>query len=148
MLNTMQSNYAGAPFFKMVFPMLKELVNRPASLLADYNINAISALAGALELDTSKFVLGSSLTANGNATDLLIEMVTAVHGTIYLCGNGAGEYQEDGKFASAGLGLLYQNFQHPVYPQFRTERFEPGLSIIDVLMNCGLEGTRDLLLKG
>ncbi len=62
-----------------------------------------------------------------------------------MCGGGASKYQEDEKFQSNGITLLYQNFTHPVYPQFNTVEFIAGLSILDTLMNCGIDGTKKLL---
>ena len=80
-----------------------------------------------------------------DSTDLLIEIINKLNGTSYLCGNGAGGYQEDSKFEKADIKLQYQNFQHPVYNQFNTEGFIPGLSIIDPLMNIGYDGVKELL---
>jgi len=76
-----------------------------------------------------------------------VAVVKAVGGTAYLCGGGAGGYQEDTKFLEAGLELRYQQFQHPVYAQIKTGTFMPGLSIIDVLMNCGFEQARALVME-
>jgi hypothetical protein len=131
LLKTVQMNYARAPLFEQVFPLFKNLVNNPTDRLMGYNEAAIRTLAAA-----------------GEATDLLISMTRAVGGTVYLCGGGAEGYQEDDKFAQAGLELIYQNFQHPIYPQINTSEFVPGLSIVDALMNCGIEGTRRLLQQG
>ena len=54
----------------------------------------------------------------------------------HLAGDGAEAYQEDAKFAKAGIELLKQGFEHPAYPQPGQE-FVPGLSIVDALMNLG-----------
>jgi WbqC-like protein family len=145
MLMAIQSNYGRAPFFETVFPLLAELINFSTGLLADFNIHAIRVLTRALGFDPAKFILGSSLPVTGNATDLLIAMVKAVNGTAYFCGGGADGYQEDEKFAAVTLDLIYQNFQHPHYPQYNTKDFTQGLSIVDALMNCGFEGTRQLV---
>jgi hypothetical protein len=145
LLRTIINNYGRAPFFKQVYPLLERLVNYPTNLLTLYNLNAIKMLSHEIGLNSSKFVLGSTLDVYGNATELLVKMVKSVGGTAYLCGGGAEGYQEDHKFALAGLELVYQNFQHPVYPQIRSTEFVPGLSILDALMNCGFEGTRRLI---
>jgi WbqC-like protein family len=42
------------------------------------------------------------------------------------------------------LALLYQQFQPSEYPQSTTEAFTPGVSMIDVLMNCGFARARVL----
>jgi len=145
LLKTMQMNYARAPFFERVFPLVTDMVNNPTDSLADYNQAAINIMAEAVGLDASKFVIGSTLKVEGAATDLLINMTRAAGGTAYLAGGGAGGYQEDEKFAAAGIELIYQNFVHPGYPQCNTAEFIPGLSIIDTLMNVGFDGVKAML---
>lgn len=147
LVKTLEVNYRRAPSYKAVAPMLIPLINNPTDNLAEYNIAAIRAISTGVGLDASKFVFGSMLRAEGTATDLLINIVNAVGGTAYLAGGGAAAYQEDQKFATSDLELVYQGFVHPVYPQFNSTEFIPGLSIIDALMNCGFEGTR-MLIEG
>jgi len=147
MLKTIRSSYGRASYCETVFPFLEELINNPTDCLAEYNLAAVRALTGALGLDPEKLTVGSALGGNGKGTDLLISLVKAVGGTAYLSGGGASGYQEDQKFAAAGIQLIYQNFCHPVYPQGKTTSFVPGLSIIDALMHCGFEGTRALVLS-
>lgn len=145
---SIHANYHRAPFFEEVSPALEELINNPTDRLTDYNLSAIISLAKALRIDDSKIILGSTLNVQGSATDLLVSMVKAVNGTAYLCGGGAGGYQEDHKFSEAGLELIYQNYQHPIYPQRHAPEFVPGLSVIDVLMNCGFEKTGEIVRNG
>jgi WbqC-like protein family len=147
LLSAIRFNYARAPYFNAVYPLVTEWVKAASDSLSEFNVTTVRALAGALQLDQSKCVMGSTLNAGGKATDLLIAMTRAVGGTAYLCGGGASGYQEDDKFAAAGVGLIYQDYRHPVYPQGQAAEFIPGLSIIDALMHCGVEGT-GTLLKG
>lgn len=144
-LKTIQINYARVPFLKTTYPWLAKVINQPADMLADYNIAAIQAFMEYINLDTNKLILGSTLDVTGSATELLIEMVKAVDGTAYLCGGGAGDYQEDDLFGEHGIELIYQNFYHPVYAQTNTNQFTSGLSIIDSLLNCGPENTHNIL---
>jgi hypothetical protein len=144
LLKTVEASYRRAPHFAEVFPLVERLVRNPTDDLTSYNLSAITALVEALGLDSSKLRLGSALGAEGAATDLLVSMVEAAGGAAYLCGGGAGGYQEDEKFAARGLKLVYQDFAHPTYPQANAGEFVPGLSVIDALMNCGFERTRAL----
>ncbi len=144
LLKTIEMNYKSSPCYGEVFPVILPLAENPTPSLAEYNIASITALAKHLGLNTGKLILGSSLTTQGQSTDLLISMVRACGGTAYLCGGGAA-YQDDEKFPVAGLQLIYQNFTHPQYPQASSTEFVPGLSIIDALMNCGFSGVRRLL---
>ncbi len=147
MLNAIRDSYGRAPHFRSVFGFLADALANPTDSLAEFNLAAIRAVTEALGLNPAKLVLGSSLGIERKSTGLLVAVVKAVGGTAYLCGGGAGGYQEDTKFLEAGLELRYQQFQHPVYAQIKTGTFMPGLSIIDVLMNCGFEQARALVME-
>jgi hypothetical protein len=142
---TIEQNYARAPFFDAVMPTVHALLDTPGDLLADFNIAALTTIADLLRLDRRRMVRASTLDVPGAGTDLLIAIIRAVGGTTYLCGGGAGGYQDDAKFAAAGIALQYQDFRHPVYPQVNAADFAAGLSVVDALMNCGYEGVSCLL---
>ena len=145
LLRTLELAYRRAPYFEEAFPVLEEILGIGAETVAAFNLEGLRRLAGKLELGPAKIVESSSLGATGEATDLLISVVNHVGGTAYLCGGGAGDYQEDEKFAAAGVELVYQCFEHPTYTQRGEAGFTPGLSVIDALMQCGFAGTRDLI---
>lgn len=143
---SMQANYGRAPFFGEVSGFLTDLIMNPDSSLCSYNVAAIRAVAEALGVDTGKLRNSSDIPSDGSGTELLILITRSLGGAAYLCGGGAGGYQEDERFAHAGVKLIYQDFRHPVYPQHRADVFVPGLSVIDALMNLGFSGTRELLI--
>lgn len=144
LLRTLSLAYRNARHFDSVWPRIEELVSYPTDCLADYNENAIRKLCESLNLDDTRLVRGSTLAVSGNATDLLISIVTAVGGHTYLCGGGAAGYQEDEKFAQAGIRLEYQHFSSPTYDQ-QLEQFQPGLSILDALAHCGFAETERMI---
>ena len=147
LLRTIEHNYGRAAAFGDVFPLVQRILEHETDRLAELNEHGVRTIAGALGLDDSKFVRSSSLGARSHATDLLIELTRAVGGTVYLAGRLAGEtYQEDEKFAAAGISLREQRFEHPTYAQ-PVDPFVAGLSIVDALMSVGAEGTRALLGK-
>ena len=147
MIGTLRHSYARAPHFRAVFPGIEALLfSTPAGInLAEFNLTCIRTLAEMLGLDTGRLVLASSLPATGTATDLLVSLTRTVGGTAYLCGGGSGGYLEEGKFADAGLQLLYQKFQHPRYDQVGEGEFVAGLSVLDALFSCGTVTVRRLL---
>jgi hypothetical protein len=142
---TLDLNYRRASHFNDVFPLFSGLLKNPTDKVVDFNLGAIKSVLGALNLNDSKLVLGSTLPVAGHSTELLIAMVRAVGGTAYLVGGGAAGYQDDWMFEAAGLAIVAQNFQHPRYSQVGSREFVPGLSIVDVLMNIGCEATRSWL---
>lgn len=67
--------------------------------------------------DVSKFIRSSTIFTDSVATQRLIELTQSVGGQQYLCGGGAGGYQEDRESAAAGLELVYQGFIPRAYQQ-------------------------------
>lgn len=144
MLKTLENSYGPRPGFDEVYPVLRELVTNASDRLAIYNEQALIGVAEGLRLPTSRFVRSSVLRCKARATERLVELVTAVGGTTYLSGGGAGGYQEEKYFHEAGIELVYAGFAARAYPQ-RAKQFVPGLSVIDALMNVGFSETRRLL---
>ncbi len=146
MLKTIEYNYRRCTHFEEQWEFVSTLLDYESGNLSDFNVHAITALTNRLGLDSTKLVLGSSLEVEGKGTELLISMTKAVGGSAYICGGGAGGYQEDELFAEAGIKLIYQDFKHPEYDQGRAE-FTPGLSVIDALFHIGAEATGRLLRR-
>jgi WbqC-like protein len=146
-LRSLQMSYGRAPHYRDIGPIVTELIEQPTQDLSQFNLNAIRRIADGLSLQTP-FVLGSELAVAGQATEMLINLVKVTGGDAYLAGGGAAGYQEDASFREAGVELVYQDFQHPVYPQVNTDEFKPGMSIVDALMNLGFDGVRELLQAG
>ena len=140
---TVELNYAKAPYFSEVMPVIEAIFSFNNDTLIEFNLNAIKILCSALNINTDNFVLSSTLDKHGAGTDMLISIVRATGMHSYMCGGGASKYQEDEKFAQAGINLIYQNFRHPEYKQFNTSEFSKGLSVIDLLMNEGIEKSRE-----
>jgi hypothetical protein len=124
---------------------LEPLILQPEGNLARFNMAVIRAVADRIGLSHAHCVTSSSLGGQGQANELLIDLMRKVGGDCYLCGGGAAGYQNDEAFAAAGLKLRYQRFTHPVYAQIGQPDFAPGLSIVDALMNIGCGGVKGLL---
>lgn len=145
LLKTISANYTRAPFFRETMELIEPLILNPENNLAQYNGISVIAIAKHLGLPTEKFRWSSEIGVDKQASEMLISLTRAVGGNVYMCGGGAVGYQEDDAFVAADVGLIYQNFQHPVYLQNGTQEFVPGLSIIDVFMHCGSPGVQSML---
>ncbi|MBU1097711.1 MAG: WbqC family protein [Bacteroidetes bacterium] len=145
MLSSIKSNYGKSPFFQETYSVVEKLIMNPTDSLLAYNLKIIFTLTEKLNIDSSKIILATDLNPKGKATEQLINLTKAADCNTYMCGGGADGYQLDSRFEEEGIDLLYQNFKHPVYKQFNTVKFYPGLSIIDALMNCGFSETENLI---
>ena len=144
LLQTIEQSYRRAPHFEETMPLVTDIVEHDTTVLADYNEAGVRRLAAAVGLDAGKFTRASTLNVSGTATELLIAITHKLGGDSYLAGGGAAGYQEDEKFAAAGVRLRYQAFEHPTYSQL-ADGTHPGLSIVDALMHCGADATARLL---
>ena len=134
LLKTLDANYRKAARFDNAMSLLEPLIRVPESHIAEFNIEAIRAIAERLEVG-ARFVRESELGCTAQSTQLVIDLTRAAGGDVYLAGGGASGYQEDELFAQSGVALRYQNFAPSPYGP--PERFTPGLSVIDYLMHDG-----------
>jgi WbqC-like protein len=134
---TLEQAYARAPFFASTMVLLEPMLAAETPSLCELNLLGIHAIAAALKLPASRMVRASALAAGGEGTARLVALVRAAGGDAYLTGHGADGYQEDEKFAAAGIRVVRQRYGNPAYAQIGTDSFVPGLSAVDALMNCG-----------
>ena len=113
--------------------------------VAQYNTTSVLCLAEHLGLPQDKVLRSSQLSYAGTSNEMLISLVQAVGGTVYMCGGGADGYQDEALFTKAGVSLIRQEFKYPVYSQGESGSFVPGLSIIDAVAWIGFAGVRRLL---
>lgn len=144
-LNLIEQNYRKAPHFAEVMPQLQSLYASPGAGLREFNMASIELLMDILDVRIP-WVYSSTLAPVGAKNELLADLLGKVGATHYLSGVGAKDYFDPSPFAKAGVQVVWQNFVHPTYPQCHGA-FEPYLSSIDMLFNCGVQRSR-LLLRG
>ena len=140
---TLEANYARASHFDAHWPTISHLLPKPWAKLCDLNIRFLEELRAWLNL-RAELVRGSTLGVPPelSPTEKLVYMVRAVGGTAYLSGPGGRDYLVPKAFGD--VRLVFDEFRHPVYPQLFGP-FEPNLSVIDAVLNCGASETRRLL---
>ena len=136
-LQALRQNYGKAPHVEALMPLLEAALESPGSHLAALNIGLIDLVTGILGIDTPT-VLGSDVLAGEDPNARLIDLCRELAADTYLSGAGAHEYLDVDAFVAAGIEVRFQAFEHPVYAQ-RYQPFEPCLSVIDLVMNCGME---------
>ncbi|MHB1126365.1 MAG: WbqC family protein [Bacillota bacterium] len=139
------ANYAGAPFAADYLPGLRAMFDRDWQWLVDLDEALIKLLASYLGINTS-MVRASELEVEGLGTELLLNICNAVGARRYFSGISGRKYLQPELFDKAGIALEYQEFLHPVYPQ-RFGPFRPYMSVIDLLFNCGPDGSRFVTAK-
>jgi WbqC-like protein len=142
--NAVATNYARAPYYRHAVKAgdFAAVYTHEWEHLAELNISLIRLLCRLLGIDTP-VVRSSELGYEGKATDALVSMCREVGADTYLSGPGGRNYLEPEKFGAAGLTLKFHDYEPVEYPQTFGD-FVPGLSLIDLILNCG-PGSADIL---
>jgi len=145
-LNGLITNYSKAPFFNEYIGFFERTYAQDWQYLADINIHIIQYLVEALGILSKMFVRASKYKSKEGPTERLIDICKQVGGDVYLSGKDGAKYLNLEKFKKAGIKVIFQDYKHPHYLQL-FESFEPCLSVIDLLFNCGPESL-SILKKG
>ena len=132
---TLRLRYGKARWLDEYWPRLQRVYSRGFEKLCDLNVAFIKEICSILEIKTG-IHLASEFPCGGTKTVRLVELCKAVNADTYLSGAGGRNYQDEELFKAAGIELRYSDFVHPCYEQ-RFGPFVEGLSIVDLLFNCG-----------
>ena len=106
--------------------------------LTELNIHLLFWMLDELNIET-KVLMASELEVAGKRDELVLNICRLIGTDVYLSGLGARDYLDEDNFRENGVKVIWQDFKHPHYPQLWGD-FEPGMSAIDLLMNCGEDG--------
>ncbi len=146
MLKTIQLNYSKAKFFSEFFPVIENVFNTKHELVSSMNVDLIKLFCEKLNITTPIVLASEMKLAADEKNNRIIEICKSLGATIYQSGNGARKYNDENLFAANNIELRYTSFSPAEYPQLYG-MFIKGLSVIDVVMNCGWEQTA-ALVKG
>jgi hypothetical protein len=145
-LQSIRHAYSRAPWLAEHRPWLERIYQDSPAKLFDLNRLLIEELAQKLGIRTA-LCASSKLQVSKNRVERLIHVCHSLGATEYLSPIGSRDYiAADNRFPDAGIELLYQHFEHPVYRQPQGE-FISHLSVLDLLMNEG-PASQDLFRSG
>ena len=145
-LEALRTHYRKAPFFEAYIGKFEQFNQQPFTRLTEVNISCIRLLMALLGLDR-ELVLASSLQVESlDPTLRLVEICRAMRADTYLSGRDGAKYMDLTMFSNGDIQVVFQNFRHPEYCQAYGS-FQPNLSVIDLLFNCGPESLNILRSK-
>jgi hypothetical protein len=158
-------NYNKAEYFNEVYPFIEHIFKKRFELLKDFNFFSVKAVSEYLgisaeivndngkyekmenmlknETDSKDRIL-SGLQAEDIKTRRVMEICKIEDADVYINPIGGMKLYDKQIFQRNGIKLLFVNTLSYSYKQFNSE-FIPNLSILDVLMNCGKDQTKNLL---
>lgn len=147
-LKTIESNYKKAPFFDNVYQIVKESLYYSEQNLAKYLFVVIEKICNYLQIET-KLIMSSTIDKNNSlrGQDKVIEICRCLEADQYINAVGGTKLYDFSTFKNNGIRLLFLKSNEIVYRQFDDKSFQPGLSILDVMMFNSVEEIQNMLTK-
>jgi len=142
-----ENAYRKAPFFDMVMPLVRTIVENDTDDLTGYVGYSIEKIMDYLKMRT-KIMKSSDIQKDNTLAgqDRIIEICEQLHTDIYVNPSGGRLLYQAEKFKAHGIALYFLDtkFDKIVYRQFGHE-FVENLSIIDVLMFNSVDRIQEFL---
>lgn len=135
---TLEANYRRAPYFKEIALWLEPIYLQTYHNLTVLNRTLIEAVCAYLGIHTKISNSWDYQLIEGK-TERLADLCAQASGTEYISGPAAKDYIDDHCFIERGIKLTW--FDYVGYPEYQQlwGEFAHGVSILDLLFNCGKE---------
>lgn len=142
---TLWNAYHKCNEFEKVFPVLCEILDSGKDNLADYLEFSIRKVCHYLEINT-KLYLSSQVEKNTalHGEEKVLDICSRMGANVYFNAIGGKELYHFNKFAACGIKLCFLETNKIKYSQ-GNDKFEPNLSIIDVLMHNDVNMVKKML---
>jgi hypothetical protein len=137
---TIRLNYSRAPFFAEYGPQIEALYEAAGKLerLSEVNYLFLRNLCDLLGI-TTPLTWSMDYEVGEGKNERLISICQQAGATHYLSGPAAKDYVDESAFQAAGVQVEWMDYSHYREYEQRFGEFVHGLSVLDVIFNCGQE---------
>lgn len=136
-----------APHFAAVHDIVERCLNFKTDRIVDLNVHCLQVVCDAIDVQL-KLIRFEDIAANvgvvEHAGEWALRTALAMQAECYINPIGGRELFDAALFRSHGIGLSFLEPELKEYPQAGSP-FNAGLSIVDVMMFCGLDETKRLV---
>jgi hypothetical protein len=133
---TLAVNYGHSPFFGEIAAILEPAYSARYRTISELNRAMLEIVCRYLDIET-KISDSADFDLIEGRTERLADICRQAGATEYVSGPSAKAYVDEGVFQHAGIDLTWFDYSgYPEYPQLWGP-FEHGVSIVDLLFNCG-----------
>lgn len=130
-------SYLKAPSFSVHADFFNNLYTEQHIHLEMVIDKSLTYLLKSLSIPT-KIIYASDLNIGGKKNEYILNLCKELDADEYLSGPDGRNYLELEQWRNAHINVLFHDYHHPVYPQLYGN-FEPNMSVIDLLFNCGIK---------
>lgn len=142
-INMIKENYKNSKFINEGIEIINDLYKLNTNYLFEFNFNIINKLFEIFKINVDIKLL-SQLDLNGEKSELLVKILKKINSNLYLSGEGAKNFIDLDLFKYNNIEVVFNNFNHPIYEQIHGN-FVKNLSILDIILNCGITETEKLI---
>lgn len=145
-LKSVTQAYKKAPYFDAVFPVIEEVMLSDSGNIGELAVKSITTVCNYLDLEREFFLSSVQFgpTKGVGRAERLIMISKILGGDRYINAIGGTELYSKEFFSERGMELEFLQPELNSYQQFGKD-FQPGLSIIDVLMFNSVSETTEML---
>lgn len=167
LIKSIEINYSKSPYFEETIDLIHSIIFSDIEILDQFNTNSIISICKHLDInteiqqyplayleiekiltDTYSNLESYSMPTNKQTLDIktkrVIEICKYEKADVFINAIGGESLYNKQVFAEYGIDLFFIKTHSIEYKQ-QWNKFEPNMSILYVLMNCGKEKTKDLL---
>ncbi len=142
---TIKVNYKKAPYFNDYAGEFEKMyLQNEWENLVDICWFQFNFFIKCLEINNCEIIRMSEASFSGKKDDLILDHCKKLNGSAVVFGSQGKNYVDINKFSKEKKYVYFQNYKHPTYKQ-RFKGFEPNMSIIDLIFNCGPDSKKILL---
>ena len=144
--NALLNYYRKAEYRDEVMNIFCNFLSNTYLFLSEWTCESVKFVCRLLDIQT-EIIYQSKIdyVDKGKKSDLVLSICQALKSDCYFSGRGGSvNYLDFLEFKKNGIDVVLQDFSHPIYKQCNSEKFIPGLSILDALLNCGIQKTKQM----
>jgi hypothetical protein len=139
---TIEQSYRAAPGCARYQDFFRSFYTRPWDSLSVLNQTMIRAIATDVLGVRTRMLDSRDFDLEGKGSDRLLMLLKKIGATDYISGPRAQGYLDADWYAQNGVRVHWKDYsRYPEYPQLHGA-YEPNLSIVDLLLNCGGDAPR------
>lgn len=149
-LKSFEQNYRRAPHLADAMAIFDPVLRSHGPKLCDLNVGLIEAVVERIGIGAKRRIRSSDVSGKSeDRRDRLMDLCKHVGAGTYLSPVGAAGYLGEGaaQFVARDIDLLYQSYEHPVYPQVNGA-FLSHMGVLDLIANVGFDEAAAVIRSG